>query len=70
MEIQQVGGPRLTLSLGKHISHSVIEDESRIFLFLLKGCRSDDDSKGSESPRFFASMICMLMKFVDEWKPD
>jgi hypothetical protein len=70
MEIQKVGGPSLTHSLGKHISHSVIDDESRNFPFLLQGCRTDDDSKGSESPRIFASMICMLMKFVDEWKPD
>eukprot|EP00972_Heterocapsa_arctica_P114793 16444330-Heterocapsa_arctica.AAC.1 len=60
------GGPSLTPRL-ENISYSVIKDESRIYQY---DCRSVADRRWKERLRCFASMICMLMKHVDAWKPD
>jgi hypothetical protein len=53
--------------LGKNISYTVIKDSSRIFQF---GWRLASDRSRKARLRCFASMLCMLMKHVDEWKPD
>ncbi len=67
MKILNDGGPSLISRLRKNISYTVIKDSSRIDQF---GCRLASDRSRKERLRCFAGMICMLMKHVDEWKPD
>ncbi len=61
------GGTSSTMGLGKNRTHSVNKEERRIVQF---SYRTGEDSGWSESLRCFVSMTCMLMKHVDEWKPD
>eukprot|EP00972_Heterocapsa_arctica_P068374 10102842-Heterocapsa_arctica.AAC.1 len=67
MKILNDGGPNLISRLGKSRSYIVIKDSNRIYQF---SCRLASDRSRKARLRCFAGMICMLMKHVDEWKPD